>query len=470
MAVIWGTKNSETLDALDGVTNGNDIVLGLDGEDTIYGRGGDDLLKGGGGADHFYGGYGVDEVFYDDSPVGVYINLIVPGAAYYGTAQGDTFSNIENLSGSAHDDTLFGNDEVNRISGREGADFLSGYRGNDTLDGGPGDDQLWGDRDADRLIGGDGIDEAAYGNSLEHVEVSLMHNTAYFGDAAGDTFDSIEDLQGSQFDDQLWGNDVPNMLWGGQGDDTLKGYGGADYLYGAEDDDHLLGMDGVDNLNGGVGDDTLDGGANDDILFGYVGSDTMIGGLGNDTYYVQDAGDSVVEYGGQGIDVVEARVSWTLTAGADIETLQTGHEVGTAAIDLIGNSSGNVVRGNAGNNVIGGGDGNDELVGLGGQDQFLFNTALNASTNVDELSDFSVADDTILLDDAIFSSSLGLGNISAGELVIGSAAQDANDRIIYNDMTGALLYDSDGNGAALAIQFAQLPSGLAPTYLDFLVI
>ena len=77
--------------------------------------------------------------------------------------------------------------------------------------------------------------------------------------------------------------------------------------------------------------------------------------------------------------------------------------------------------------------------------------------------------DTIMLDDAIFSS-LGLGNISAGELVIGAAAQDANDRIIYNSGTGALFYDADGNGGSAAIQFATLSTGLALTNLDFLVV
>ena len=62
------------------------------------------------------------------------------------------------------------------------------------------------------------------------------------------------------------------------------------------------------------------------------------------------------------------------------------------------------------------------------------------------------------------------GNISAGEFVIGAAAQDADDRIIYNSGTGALLYDSDGAGGAAAIQFAQVNTGLGLTHLDFLVV
>jgi Ca2+-binding RTX toxin-like protein len=161
---------------------------------------------------------------------------------------------------------------------------------------------------------------------------------------------------------------------------------------------------------------------------------------------------------------VFAYASWTLTAGSDVETVAAVG--GVSAINLTGNANGNVVRGNNGNNRLNGGDGRDDLVGLGGQDQFLFNTPLNAATNVERITDFSVADDTILLDNGVFSSSLGLGNISAGEFVIGAAAQDANDRIIYNSNTGALFYDNDGVGGNAAVQFAELSRGLALTNLD----
>jgi Ca2+-binding RTX toxin-like protein len=139
------------------------------------------------------------------------------------------------------------------------------------------------------------------------------------------------------------------------------------------------------------------------------------------------------------------------------------------AIDLTGNANGNIVRGNNGTNVIAGGNGNDMLTGLGGADSFLFDTPLDAAVNIDVITDFDVADDTILLDDAIFSS-LGLGTISSDEFVIGAVALDANDLIIYNDATGALYYDSDGVGGTAAIQFAELMPGLALTSLDFLVV
>jgi serralysin len=185
---------------------------------------------------------------------------------------------------------------------------------------------------------------------------------------------------------------------------------------------------------------------------------------------VRIVNDAIVEAGGQGFDEVRTSISYTLTAGADVESLVTLNNAGMTAINLTGNASGNIVRGNNGNNLINGGDGDDELTGLGDQDRFLFNTALSEVFNLDVITDFDVADDMILLDDAIFSSSLGLGNISAGEFVIGTAAQDSNDRIIYDGNTGALSYDSDDNGGTAAIQFAELSAGLGLTHLDFLVV
>jgi Ca2+-binding RTX toxin-like protein len=196
----------------------------------------------------------------------------------------------------------------------------------------------------------------------------------------------------------------------------------------------------------------------------------MIGRNGNDTYFVDNAGDSVTEAGGQGVDQVRTSVSWTLTGGADVETLRTTNDAGVGAINLTGNNAGNILRGNAGANILNGRDGNDELTGLGGADSFLFDTALNGATNIDVITDFNVADDTIMLDDDVFSSSLGLGNIASSEFVIGAAALDANDRIIYNDVTGALYYDSDGNGGTAQVQFATLSAGLALTSTDFLVV
>jgi Ca2+-binding RTX toxin-like protein len=257
---------------------------------------------------------------------------------------------------------------------------------------------------------------------------------------------------------------------GGQGTDVVRTSTSYVLTYGAEielletsDPNGTAALTLVGNSSG----NNIIGNNGDNIISGEGGADQATGRAGNDTYYVDHANDRVIESGGQGSDTVYASVSWTLTAGSDVETVQA---LGTAGINLSGNATNNLLRGNNGNNTLNGGAGGDDLFGLGGQDGFLFNTPLNAATNVDRISDFNVADDIILLDNAVFSSSLGLGNISPGEFVIGTAAQDANDRIIYDSNTGALFYDADGGGGNAQVQFAELSRGLALTNLDFLVV
>jgi len=416
---------------------GNDInnwLIGSNGNDYIKGFGGDDALKGGGGADQLWGGAGIDTAMYGDSQSFVWIDLMW-GYGDFGDAEGDQFFSIENVSGSPYGDTLTGDNNANRLEGLNGVDYLTGNGGSDVLDGGYDDDVLDGGAGADTLIGGEGRDLAEYGRSPGSVHVSLIDNIGLFNDADGDSFSGIEDIHGSfHWDDVLIGDHGDNVLDGLYGDDILHGLGGAD------------------------------------ILIGGGGANTMVGGGGNDVYYVENGADQVVEAGGEGIDTVVTYVSYVLTAGADVETLNTENVFGTSAIDLTGNASGNDIIGNNGRNVLNGGDARATLTGVGGQDSFLFDAPLNGAVNVDRITDFNVADDTILLDNAIFSSSLGLGNISSGEFVVGAAAQDANDRIIYNSGTGALYYDSDGNGGIAQVQFATLSTGLALTYLDFYVV
>jgi Ca2+-binding RTX toxin-like protein len=161
-------------------------------------------------------------------------------------------------------------------------------------------------------------------------------------------------------------------------------------------------------------------------------------------------------------------VSYTQGAGVQVERLSTNDNAGTAAINLTGNELANLVYGNAGANVLDGKGGADVLTGFAGADRFAFTTALG-SGNVDVVSDFSVVDDTIVLEDAVFTG-LATGALRAGAFNTGSAATQADDRIIYNSATGALLFDLDGLGGAAAVQFATISAKPALTAADFVVV
>ena len=158
-------------------------------------------------------------------------------------------------------------------------------------------------------------------------------------------------------------------------------------------------------------------------------------------------------------------------------------KAGTSGADSItGTAFADVINAAAGNDKLAGGAGNDVLTGGTGSDLFLFNAALNSSTNVDTVKDFVHGSDKIQLDDDIFTK-LGVTGTTAGVALKTSgqfyastsatAAHDADDRIIYNKTTGALYYDADGVGGSAAVKFAVIgttthPSDLA--YTDFKVV
>ncbi|MFD2429041.1 calcium-binding protein [Sphingobium scionense] len=233
-------------------------------------------------------------------------------------------------------------------------------------------------------------------------------------------------------------------------------------------------MSNIENLTGSAFDDTLTGNSGNNVLRGEAGADRMIGGTGNDTYYVDNSGDVVVEYSTGGTsDKVFSSVSFSLS-GAYVETLTLTGSGNISATGnnqdniLTGNGGNNVIQGNGGNDTINGGLGADTLTGGAGSDLFAFSSALGGG-NIDAITDYTVANDTIQLDDSVFAG-LALGALSAGAFYIGTAAHDSTDRIIYNSSTGALLFDADGNGAGAAVQFATLSTGLALVASEFVVV
>lgn len=171
---VVGTRYSDTIfgsngeDVLIGNTN-VDHLYGRVGDDELYGGIGDDVLFGGEGADFLDGGSGRDRVQYSDSSAGVTVNLSNPNQNT-GDAFGDVFVSIEDVAGSEHEDTIFGDAGSNQIFGRAGADQLFGSQGNDYLNGGGGRDVLNGGAGDDTLRGGDSADVFVFNGGHDVIE------------------------------------------------------------------------------------------------------------------------------------------------------------------------------------------------------------------------------------------------------------------------------------------------------------
>ncbi|KAF0227766.1 MAG: hypothetical protein FD175_2472 [Beijerinckiaceae bacterium] len=143
---LYGRDGADTLFGYDGA----DALFGETGSDQLFGGGGNDILTGGAGADALDGGSGWDMASYDTASAGVTVGMT--GWVNYGDGAGDTFWEIEALSGSAFNDALGGTNISDALFGRSGGDTLFGYGGDDALIGGIGNDILFGGTGADTFI------------------------------------------------------------------------------------------------------------------------------------------------------------------------------------------------------------------------------------------------------------------------------------------------------------------------------
>jgi Ca2+-binding RTX toxin-like protein len=189
---------------------------------------------------------------------------------------------------------------------------------------------------------------------------------------------NVENLTGTAATGQsLTGNSLANIITGGAGDDTLDGGAGADKLNGGG---------GADTLFGGIGADELDGGS---------GADTMNGGSGNDLYFVDNAGDTVIESPAGGRDTVFSLVDYTLTSNVEELVLQ-----GSGNLTGIGTILSNTIQGNSGANTLDGGAGTDVLQGNDGDDVFVFRAGeANGDTIVDFTGNGGAAGDSLRFED-----------------------------------------------------------------------
>jgi Ca2+-binding RTX toxin-like protein len=507
------------VDAGDGtntVTTGGgvDEILTGRGADTIVAGAGADRITVTGGSDTVNAGADSDLLIIDYSAAVTAVTGGVTGgqlgsgySGHLADAATATLDFVETerfwITTGTGDDVINTGAADDRISTGDGNDFLVGGRGNDIMTGGAGNDLYRVEDEGDQLIEaiGGGFDAAYVGLALGRYTLQAGSEIELL--SAIDPSSTVAfDLTGNAFAQTVIGTAGSNVLIGGGGGDVLVGGLGNDF-YRIEDarDVILEGVGGgVDaayvalslgsytlnagaevellsaidpgstaamNLTGNDYGNTIIGTAGANTLIGGGGNDVLAGGLGNDVYRVEDAGDVVLEYAGGGADAVYAVGSYTLQTGYEIEVLAAIDPSSTAALNLTGNDYGNTIFGSNGANVIDGKGGSDALVGYGGADTFAFTTALGAG-NVDTVYGFVAGTDKIGLDDAIFTA-IG-GTLNANAFVVGAAAADADDRIIYESATGQLFYDADGNGAGAAVQFAILEPGLALTASDFLMI
>ena len=519
---INGSSSGDTISGGSGADTingqaGNDRLNGLAGNDFLLGGLGNDSLNGGIGADNMRGQAGNDLYFIDNvgdtvtelasagideirSSISTSLNfggrlnvenLTLIGAAISGVANG--LSNV--IAGNNLANSLFGLSGNDRLLGLGGSDLLVGGAGNDTVYGDAGDDTAWGDDGNDTIYGGSGADKIVGGTGADRIDGGLGNDTVW-GDAGNDIIngggggDRIvgdagnDTVYGDAGNDTVWGDDGNDTIYGGSGADQIVGGAGADHIDGNLGNDTVWGDAGNDVINGGGGDDRIIGDAGNDTLNGGLGADTMDGDAGDDVYVVDNAGDVVNEGDGNGIDTVRSGVSFSLADAArvfgDVERLTL---IGTGNVNGLGNELANVITGNnfnntldggAGNDTLQGGLGNDVLSGGAGNDVFVFDTAPKSITNNDSITDFSSIagnEDAIWLSHGIFTK---LGGGAAHPLNptyfhLGTAATHATDYIVYNQSTGALYYDADGNGSGSAIQFAALTNHAALTASDFLV-
>jgi Ca2+-binding RTX toxin-like protein len=394
-----------------------------------------------------------------------------------------------NLTANRFTQIMAGNAGVNVFFGSESGQKMFGYGGNDTY-------YVNSRSDVVNETAGHGHDRiyttSTYVLSLSHVEDLMVTNS---------TSTNAVNLVGNNLTNILTGNFGPNQIQGRLGADIMSGLKGDDsYVvndgrsviiehakegrdtvfttvnYQLTDGAHVEALrvaSGIANATS----ITLLGNGLQSQLVGHNGRNTLnaqggetvaLFGLdGDDSYYVNRPGERIVEAIGKGFDRVFVTTSYTLGNGVEVELLATSHPSLSTALILIGNEFGQQIIGNAGANVLNGKGGIDTLTGGAGADTFIFDVPLGPS-NVDTLTDFTAGVDHIELSGAIFG--LAGSVLDAAAFHIGAAADDVDDRVIYDQMSGALSLDRDGNGATAPVPFAALNTNLPLSFEDFLIV
>lgn len=370
--VITGNSGNNTVKA----GSGADTLYGGGGADALYGEAGDDSFVGGAGNDTFYGGMdavtdsGNDTADYTTALFGIDANLttgIVTGnAATEGT---DTLYGIENITGSALDDTIKG--KVGVVN---------------TLSGGAGNDTIYGGLDGDYVDGGSGINTVDYSSEATNISIDLNSARANYSatPAVYDTLVSTQNAIAGSGNDTLVGkSSVANTLKGGSGNDVLTGNLDGDSLFGEAGTDTLNYSSQTNALSVDLSLQTIANSSSSTNKDYFNTIEVVSTGSGADTFTVSAASDdrAFTLDGGSGIDTLDyGAVSEGITltmAGSTDATVVVGvadvnddvirnieNIKGSKAADTItGDSEANTLWGNEGADTLSGGVGNDVIYG-----------------------------------------------------------------------------------------------------------
>ena len=502
---LWGSTFDDTLtgneagnhlfgglgmDTLSGL-GGSDSFDGREGNDTLLGGNGNDYLEGGIGDDVLNGGLDTDWAVYRNQLAAVTVNLATTVAQNTISAGLDTLSSIENLEGSAHNDTLTGNTLANTIQG--GA-------GNDTINAGAGDDILVGGAGNDYMIGSTGVDTAQYYDATAGVTVNLALTVAQNTVGSGsDRLVLIENVHGSQYNDTFTGDANANTLLGYGGDDLLVGGAGNDTLDGgfnngtstptgfipaSPENDTVsyasatggvrvsLNLFGIQqDVGSGQGLDTINNienitGSNfDDILSSNndFRVNRIVGGNGNDQITAGGNNSGDIYDGGAGTDTLILGVNGffgtasgvTLNLGlATPQAFSGGVFTATGFENAVGTYSNDTITGTAVNNVIEGGQGDDTLVGGAGVDTLSY-----AGFGIPVFTGVTVSLANTL---AQFTQGAGTDTISEFENLIGSQLNDTlTGNAGTNVIDGGLGNDTiDGGAGSDTASYASASAGV----------
>ncbi len=331
-------------------------------------------------------------------------------------AQGDLIINTENVEGSAYGDVIRGNNSGNKIWGLAGDDLIYSSKGDDYIDGGLGIDTLTYE-----------LSEGAINFNYDSSIGSVIKS-----DGGIDIVSAIDILVATLYDDTVTGSNSADQIKGLAGDDVLFGHGGDDIITGDIGNDIIFAGMGNDHINGGFDADEISGGSGADYILGESGADKILGDDGEDYLDGGEGADKLA--GGGGNDIIMGG------SGSDL---------------LLGGLGSDLIEGGLGSDIIYGGKGIDLLTGGSGADSFIVSSD---NSDLDVITDFTIGEDKIIIDDTIIFSDLTFTDDHRGVTV---------SYVNSSGISCAILISALHSTALSASDFAK-QSSLSSDYADFL--